>query len=89
MEETGISIDPSSQIAHVQNFFDCIRSGQRPAADVEIGYKTITACHLAVIAYKTETHDPLGCSKGKDHRRRRSPEADLKGIPLALALPRV
>ena len=54
MEETGISIDPSSQIAHVQNFFDCIRSGQRPAADVEIGYKTITACHLGVIAYKTK-----------------------------------
>jgi hypothetical protein len=54
MEETGISIDPSSQIAHVQNFFECIRSGQRPAADVEIGYKTITACHLGVIAYKTK-----------------------------------
>jgi len=54
MEETGISIDPSSQIAHVQNFFDCIRSGRRPSADVEIGYKTITACHLGVIAYKTK-----------------------------------
>jgi predicted dehydrogenase len=51
-EETGISIDPSSQIAHVQNFFDCVRSRQKPVADVEIGHRSITACHLGVIAYK-------------------------------------
>jgi hypothetical protein len=54
MEETGISFNPSSQIVHIQNFFDCIRSGQRPVADVEIGNKTNTACHLGVIAYKTK-----------------------------------
>ena len=51
-EETGISIDPSSQIAHVQNFFDCVRSRQKPVADVEIGHRSISACHLGVIAYK-------------------------------------
>jgi len=51
-EETGISIDPSSQIAHVQNFFDCVRSRQKPVADVEIGHRSITACQLGVIAYK-------------------------------------
>jgi predicted dehydrogenase len=51
-EETEISIDPSSQIAHVQNFFDCIRSRQKPVADVEIGHRSITACQLGVIAYK-------------------------------------
>jgi len=54
MEETGISIDPSSQIAHVQNFLDCVRSREKPVADVEIGFKTITACHLGVIAYKVK-----------------------------------
>ena len=45
-------IDPSSQIAHVQNFFDCVRSRQKPVADVEIGHRSITACQLGVIAYK-------------------------------------
>jgi predicted dehydrogenase len=52
MGETGLKIDPSCQEAHVQNFLDCVRSRQRPAADVEIGYRSVSACHAGVIAYK-------------------------------------
>ncbi len=52
LQQTGISIDPSSQEAHVRNFFECIRSRQRPVADVEIGHRSVTACHLGVMAYK-------------------------------------
>jgi hypothetical protein len=35
---------------HLQNWLDCIRTRERPAADVEIGHRSITVCHLAGIA---------------------------------------
>jgi len=35
---------------HVQNWLDCIRSGKRCVADVEIGHRSATVCHLANIA---------------------------------------
>jgi predicted dehydrogenase len=54
MGETGLKIDPSCQEAHVQNFLDCVRSRQRPVADVEIGYRSVSACHAGVIAYKLQ-----------------------------------
>lgn len=34
---------------HLQNWIDCIRTRQRPAADVEIGHRSISVCHLANI----------------------------------------
>ena len=37
-------------INHQQNFIDCIRSGKRPIADVEIGHRSTTVCHLVNIA---------------------------------------
>jgi predicted dehydrogenase len=35
---------------HMQNWLDCIRSRKLPAADVEIGHRSISVCHLANIA---------------------------------------
>jgi predicted dehydrogenase len=35
---------------HIQNWLDCIRSRKSPVADVEIGHRSITVCHLANIA---------------------------------------
>jgi predicted dehydrogenase len=35
---------------HVQNWIDCIRSRERPVADVEIGHRSSTVCHLGNIA---------------------------------------
>jgi len=35
---------------HMQNFVDCIKSRERCAADVEIGHRTATICHLGGIA---------------------------------------
>ena len=35
---------------HVQNWVDCIKSRARPAADVAIGHRSITVCHLGNIA---------------------------------------
>jgi predicted dehydrogenase len=34
---------------HVENWFDCIRSREKPNADVEIGHRTASLCHLLVI----------------------------------------
>lgn len=36
---------------HHRNWIDCIRSRQRPVADVEIGARSATVCHLANLAY--------------------------------------
>jgi predicted dehydrogenase len=35
---------------HIRNFLDCVKSRQRPAADVEEGHRTATMCHLGNIA---------------------------------------
>jgi predicted dehydrogenase len=35
---------------HMQNWLDCIRSRELPVAEVEIGHRSITVCHLANIA---------------------------------------
>ncbi len=39
--------------AHHQNFLECIRSGQRPHADIEIGHRSAALCHLGNIATRT------------------------------------
>jgi predicted dehydrogenase len=38
---------------HVRNFLDCIKSRQRPIADIEGGHQVTTACHLANISLRT------------------------------------
>jgi len=35
---------------HTQNWLDCIRSREKPVADVEIGHRSTTVCHLGNIA---------------------------------------
>jgi predicted dehydrogenase len=35
---------------HIQNWLDCIKSRERPNADVEIGHRSVTICHLLNIA---------------------------------------
>ena len=35
---------------HVRNFLDCLKSRKDPVAEVEIGHKSVTACHLGNIA---------------------------------------
>ncbi len=34
---------------HMQNWLDCIRTREKPVADVEIGHRSVTVCHLANI----------------------------------------
>lgn len=44
------AVDVYRSTNHYQNWLDCIRSRQDPAANVEIGQRTTSVCHLANIA---------------------------------------
>ena len=39
---------------HHHDWFNCIRTRQRPICDVEIGARSVTVCHLGNIAYRLE-----------------------------------
>ena len=38
---------------HMGNFFDCLGTRKRPICDVEIGHRSVTVCHLGVIALRS------------------------------------
>jgi predicted dehydrogenase len=41
--------------AHIRNFLDCIASRANPNADIEINHKSTLLCHLANIAWRTQS----------------------------------
>ncbi len=45
---------PKESIPHIQNFFDCIRTGGRPHADAETGHRATSLCHLVNICRKVQ-----------------------------------
>ncbi len=47
------STTDKATIRHHENFFDCIRTGNRPILDVEIGQRVVTLCNIANISYRT------------------------------------
>lgn len=67
-KEAGRFPGSGSDAPHLQNFLDCIRSGARPAADIEEGHLSTLLCHAANIAFRTgqtltldpDTHLPVG-----------------------------
>ena len=52
MERKETSAEDATGL-HLKNFIDCVRSRERPAADVEIGHRASIVAHLANIAYLT------------------------------------
>ena len=49
---------------HLQNWLDCVRSRAKPVADVEIGHRSISACHLVNIT--RELHRKLAWDPAKE-----------------------
>ena len=43
----------TSPNAHMQNFFDCIRSGKETNCPFDVGYRVSIACRMAVDSYRT------------------------------------
>ena len=37
---------------HMQNFFDCIRTGKEPNCPFDLGYRVSIACRMAVDSYR-------------------------------------
>ncbi len=46
-------VNAQANQAHVDNFFACVKSRAKPAADIEIGHRSATVCHLGNIAVRT------------------------------------
>jgi predicted dehydrogenase len=46
MEVKGVDLN----VPHVRNFLDCVKSRQKPNADVEEGHRTAVMCHLGNIS---------------------------------------
>jgi len=51
LEQTYLKHD-DNWVAHKMNFLDCVESRKKPVADVEIGHRTISMCHLGVISMR-------------------------------------
>lgn len=45
--------DDGGDKGHMNNFFECIRSGKRPNSEIEIGQTSTLMCHLGNIAYRS------------------------------------
>jgi predicted dehydrogenase len=50
--ETATGTGPGGDKVHIQNFLDCIRSGQKPNSEIAEGQKSTLLCHLGNIAYR-------------------------------------
>ncbi len=55
MEETGGQRNAGDTADHVRNFLDCVKSRERPAADVEIGHRSTTMSLLSNISLATNS----------------------------------
>jgi predicted dehydrogenase len=52
LERTHMNTDDATRL-HAANFIECVRSRNRPAADVETGHRSTIVAHLGNIAFKT------------------------------------
>ena len=50
MQKPGKAIQLPLSNNHHENFLACVRSRERPIADVELGHRTTTVCNLGQIA---------------------------------------
>ena len=60
---------------HIQNWLDCIKTRELPNADVEIGHRSISVCHLREHHPRNRPQAEVGPREGDVPRRRRSEQA--------------
>jgi predicted dehydrogenase len=53
--ETGSQTGAGGDADHLENFLSCIRTGDRPRADIEEAHRSTLMCHLGNIAYRTSS----------------------------------
>lgn len=46
-------VNREANLAHVNDFLECVKSRKKPAADLSIGHRSATVCHLGNIAVRT------------------------------------
>jgi predicted dehydrogenase len=46
-------VSSQANIAHVNDFYDCVKSRKTPVADINIGHRSATVCHLGNIAVRS------------------------------------
>ena len=51
-KEVGAGKGQSGEGVHIANFLECIKTGERPNADIEQGHKSTLLCHLGNIAHR-------------------------------------
>jgi len=49
LEQETIKEGPGEMVSHIANFVDCIKTRKKPNADVEIGHRSNSVCHLVNI----------------------------------------
>ncbi|MFO0922928.1 MAG: Gfo/Idh/MocA family oxidoreductase [Pirellulales bacterium] len=60
---------PNKSLGHMKNFFDCVKSGKPPVANVADHVRAVNACHLANIALLLDrkvNYDPKAKNFGND-----------------------
>lgn len=62
--ETGKGTGPSGDADHLNDFLNCIRTGDRPRSDVGEAHRSTLLCHLGNIAYRTESVLQIDPSNG-------------------------
>ena len=69
-EVTTNTLDPAGpgdrlDAFHINNFLACVRSGDKPSGDIEIGHKSVLLCQLGNIAQRTGR--TLNCDQQNGH----------------------
>jgi predicted dehydrogenase len=70
-----VDSSPGSEMefAHLRNFVDCVRSRNKPNADIEVGHLSTALCHLGNIAHRTGRRLAFDAT---GERFKNDPEAD-------------